>query len=238
MKVHNLMEDVVTKLVNKLYAQAKKENAPWLTCDCEHCKIDTICYVLNRFPSKYVVSGRGITHSAETLNDKQILADVETVAIEGMKVVNSTKRPFHKDISKADNTVQEKPAFNFATITGTLLDGSTFEPITGATFTLSCDGKIAEMIDSTFSNPYVNCQQTKGVYCFWMKSLPAEKANETRTFQMKLEITAQGYTPITHHFEITLKSDTSIHSELDSNFTIKLKDMVMFREDIVNEMDF
>ena len=76
MKVHNLMEDVVSKLVDKLYDQAKKDKAPWLTCDCENCRIDSISYVLNRITPKYIVSDRGVTHSLEILNDKQLLADI------------------------------------------------------------------------------------------------------------------------------------------------------------------
>lgn len=240
MKVHNLMEDLVSKLVEKLYAQAKKEKSTWLTCDCENCRIDTLSYVLNRIPAKYVVSGRGITHSSEYLNDKQLLADIERIALEGMKIVNSTKRPFHKkNVKPVELPLDiEYPAFNFSTITGTLLDGSTFEPLSGATISLYCDGELAEMIDSTFNNPYTTCPQTKGAYCFWLKSLPAEKADVIKTFKMKLEITAPGYAPLTHHFEINLKSDKTIHSELDSNYSIKIKDLVMFKEDIINEMDF
>lgn len=239
MKVHNLMEDVVSKLVDKLYDQAKKDKAPWLTCDCENCRIDSISYVLNRITPKYIVSDRGVTHSLEILNDKQLLADIETIALEGIKIVNSSKRPFHKEKTIKESAQRlEEPSFNFSTITGVLLDGSTFEPITGATLTLYCDGIKSEMIDHTFHNPYKLVRQTKGTYCFWMKSLPAEKAGIIQTFQMKIEVEAPGYTPVVHHFEVTLKSDECVHSELDSNYSIKLKDLVLFKDDIVNDMDF
>jgi len=239
MNVHNLMEDIVSKSVDKLYEQAKKNKLAWLTCDCENCRTDTLSYVLNRVPAKYIVSGRGVTHSSETLDDKQLLADVETITLEGMRIVSSTKRPYHKSTIKQATTEEiEVPAFNFPTITGTVLDGSTFEPLTGTTLTLTYDGKIVDMIDYTFSNPYKICKQTKGAFCFWMKSIPAEKAEITKTFQLILEVEAPGYTPLKHHFEITLKSDNSIHSTLDSNYSIKIKDFVLFKDDIVNEMDF
>jgi len=238
MNVHNLMEDIVSKEVNILYNQSVEKNVPWLTCDCENCRIDTISYVLNRVPAKYVVSGRGITHSTETFNDKQLAADVQTIALEGMKIVSSTKRPFHKATKPEAKPAKDTPAFNFPTITGTVLDGSTFEPLTGARLELTCNGEVSEMIDHTFSNPYELCKQAKGVFCFWPKSITTKKANVTKTFQMKLEVTAPEYTPLTHYFEITLKSDGKIQSTLDSNYSIKIKEFVLFKEDIVNEMDF
>ena len=67
MNVHNLMEDVVIKAVNTLYDKVKAEKVAWLTCDCENCRLDTVSYVLNRIPPKYVVSGRGVTHNVEYL---------------------------------------------------------------------------------------------------------------------------------------------------------------------------
>ena len=86
MNVHNIMEELVTKRVNDLYDQVKDLKAPWFTCDCEHCRIDTISYVLNRIPPKYVVSGRGLTHSI-TNEAPQLKADIDALGIEGMHAV-------------------------------------------------------------------------------------------------------------------------------------------------------
>lgn len=239
MNVHNIMEDIVTKAVTKLYDNTKADDIAWLTCDCENCRLDTISYVLNRVPAKYIVSGRGVTHSVETFDDKQLLADVETIALEGMKIVNSTKRPFHTSTIKPKTKKEmETPSYNFPTITGTVLDGSTFEPLEGANLKIFCNGKEAEMIDYTFSNPLTICKQAKGNFSFWIKSAKTRKADTTKTFQIKIEVTAPGYTPLTHHFEIPLISDATVHSTLDSNYSIRIKDFVLFKEDIVNEMDF
>ena len=100
MNVHNLMEDTVTKAVNALYDRVKADNIPWLTCDCENCRLDTVSYVLNRIPPKYVVSGRGVTHNVEYLASSQLQADVDSLALEGMRTVSSTKRPFHSENRK------------------------------------------------------------------------------------------------------------------------------------------
>ena len=177
MNVHNLMEDVVIKAVNTLYDRVKGENVAWLTCDCENCRLDTVSYVLNRIPPKYVVSGRGVTHNAEYLASSQLQADVDSLALEGMRTVSSTKRPFHTE-NRIDCTIQGSgskaaPAFNFFTFMGVVLDGNTFEPVPEAKITLKMDGKLAEMVDKTWNNPYNLVPSTKGVYSFWVKSIPA-----------------------------------------------------------------
>jgi len=238
MNVHNIMEDLVQKSVNKFYDQVKDAKAPWLSCDCENCCLDTISYVHNRVPPKYVVSGRGLTHSSDTLNDHQLKADMEALILEGMRIVSSTKRPFHNSDRK-DCTIKttDTPAFNFSTITGTILDGSTFEPVTDATVLLKVNGKQAEMIDKTWSNPYKTCKSTRGAYNFWVKPEQTIKSGTKKTFKMQLEITAPGYSPINFHFELPVTSEANSRSEVDSTFTLKLKDLVIFKEGIENEMD-
>ena len=52
MNLHNLMEEKVVKHVNELYDQMKDQKISWLSCDCEHCRLDTASYVLNRIPPK------------------------------------------------------------------------------------------------------------------------------------------------------------------------------------------
>ena len=147
MNVHNLMEDIVIKAVNTLYDRVKGENVAWLTCDCENCRLDTVSYVLNRIPPKYVVSGRGVTHNVEYLASSQLQADIDSLALEGMRTVSATKRPFHNEPRKPVDNKPKHPAFNFFTFMGTVLDGNTFEPISDATVTLKMDGKLAEMYD-------------------------------------------------------------------------------------------
>lgn len=231
MNVHNIMEDVVEKYVDNLYSQAKKDKLTWLTCDCENCRLDTVSYVLNRVKPKYVVSGRGVNHSLDNWDDHQAMADVEELAIQGMRIVNSTKRPFHTK-AREDCVVQkvEEPTFNFPIITGTILDGGNFEPIANANVLLKFNGKEAEMVDKTWTNPYITCKSTCGSYTFWIKSIPAKKSGMDKIFNMAIEVTAEGYEPVIYHFELPVVSDEKARIELNSNFTITIQNLVLFRK--------
>ena len=233
MNVHNLMEDIVNKAVNNLYDRVKAENTTWLTCDCENCRLDTVSYVLNRLPPKYVVSGRGVTHNVEYLASSQLQADVDSLSLEGMRTVSATKRPFHAE-NRKDCEIQKeaksKPAFNFFTFTGSVLDGNTFEPVSDAQITLKMNGKLAEMVDKTWSNPYNLVRSTKGVYSFWVKSVPAKKSGQREYFTFSLEIKAEGYSDMVHHFEVPIMSEDEVRSTLDSTYTLKIKDLVIFKK--------
>ena len=236
MNVHNIMEDVVIKAVNNMYDRVKGEGVAWLTCDCENCRLDTVSYVLNRIPPKYVVSGRGVTHNVEYLASSQLLADIDSLSLEGMRTVSSTKRPFHAEnrddcvIQGNNKKAKTKPAFNFFTFMGIVLDGNTFEPVSNAKITLKIDGKLAEMVDKTWSNPYNLVPSTKGVYSFWVKSIPAKKSGERAYFKFSIEIEAEGYSESVYHFEVPIMSEDSVRLTLDSTYTLKMKDLVIFKK--------
>ena len=120
MNVHNIMEDIVKKNVDDLYEQVKKDGCKWLSCDCMNCRLDTVCYVLNRIPPKYVVSGRGVTHSSSDIGNLQLKADIDQLSLEGMRTVSATKRPFHlNERNECNPQPVMTPSFNFSTISGT-----------------------------------------------------------------------------------------------------------------------
>ena len=79
MTIHNLMEDFVYNEVNKAFEAAKDKNEPWFTCNCMQCRLDTVCYVLNRIKPRYTASGRGMAHffKLDKLEKNQLLADIE-----------------------------------------------------------------------------------------------------------------------------------------------------------------
>lgn len=236
MNVHNMMEDLVTAEVNALYEQVKKSSAPWLTCDCKNCRLDTISYVLNRIPPRYVVSGRGVTHSNEIFADHQLIADISAVAMDGMRVISSTKRPFHSlPREECEVHLEENPSFNFPTFTGTLLDGSTFEPISGAKILLKLDGKPVDMVDMTWANPTQTFQSTKGAFTFWARPIPAEKSGESRKFEFEVEIDAEGYEKSYHYFDVPIISDPSTKTELNTACSIKIRDVVLFKREVFEE---
>ena len=236
MNVHNMMEDLVAAEINALYDQVKKAKSPWLTCDCKNCRLDTISYVLNRIPPRYVVSGRGVTHSNEIFADHQLIADISAVAMDGIRIISSTKRPFHSlPREECEVQLEENPSFNFPTFTGTILDGNTFEPISGAKVLLKLDGKEVEMVDMTWANPTQTFQSTRGAFTFWARSLPAEKAGESRKFEFELEIEAEGYEKSYHYFDVPIISDSATKTELNTACSIKIRDLVIFKRNFYEE---
>ena len=166
------------------------------------------------------------------------MADVNALILEGMRTVSSTKRPFHGN-DRRENTViaDDKPSFNFPTFTGTILDGSTFEPITGAIVTIKMDGKNVEMIDKTWSNPYTTCKSTKGTFSFWAKPITAQKEGEQQRFVFTFEISAQGYTSTVYNIGVPVISEAASRKEIDSTYFLKLKDFILFKEGIENPME-
>ena len=236
MNVHNMMEDLVTAEVEKLYDQVKKEGSPWLTCDCKNCRLDTISYVLNRLPPKYVVSGRGVTHSNDIFENHQLLADISALAMEGLRIISTTKRPFHT-LSREDCVVQKQtePSFNFPTFTGSILDGNTFEPIYGATVLLKLNGQSAEMVDMTWNNPTQTFQSTKGTFSFWVKTIPAEASNINKKFEFEIEVEAKGYEKTFQYFEVPITSEERANTELNTACSIKIRDIVLFRREFADE---
>jgi competence protein ComFB len=231
------MEDVVIHTVNELYDVIKGQDTNWLTCDCENCRLDTTSYVLNRVPAKYIVSGRGITHASDLMDNLQIKADVEALALEGMRIVSDSKRPFHLAGKPAPAEVQPIPSFNFPTFTGTVIDGGSFEPVPGAELLLKYEGEPAEMVDKSWSNPVTTVKSTRGAYSFWVKPIPAEKAGITKKFNFAIEVTADGYEPRTYHFVFPMVSEESTRSEVDSTISFKLKDLVIFKDFMINPME-
>lgn len=232
--VHNIMEEVVTEYVNNLYDEVKSQNAVWLTCDCESCRLDTICYVLNRIPSRYVIGSRGVTHNSKIMGDnRQITIDIEKLCIEGMRLVNTAKRPYHKNgLKRAGAAVEVSSAeFNFPTFVGNVYDGTTFEPLSGATAKLTLDGETVEMVDSTWQNPCNTFEATKGSYSFWMAPQEAVADGMNKKFNFSVEITCPGYVPVTYSFTVPLTSEKIETVELNSTYSVKIQDIFMFKED-------
>lgn len=237
LQVHNLMEEQVIARINELYDQVKEMNPSWLTCDCENCRIDTVNFVLNRIPPKYVVSGRGVTHNSALLNDTQLKADIDALGIEGIRLVSAAKRPYHNAAHKIEKNVSHGPVFNFPTFIGNIFDGATFEPLNGAKILLKQDNEQAQMMDISWANPTQTFAATKGSYTFWVKPVIANADKESKEFHFSLEVTAAGYSPITYSFDVPLVSDSNNHQELNSTYSLKIQDLFLFRADIENPME-
>lgn len=240
MKVHNVMEEYVEDKVNIFYNKLLDEKVSWLTCDCDTCRSDTLGYVLNRIPPRYVVSSRGVTHNYEFIKNSQLNADVDTLISQGVHKINSVQRPYHAPNRKILNTPTRLliPSFNFPVIAGKIYDGTTFEPLPDVTMTLkNTDGDLTEMFDSTWENPYTTRKVADCTYTFWIRPLSAEKEGENKTFHFVLEASLDGYSPVMYGFDVPIVSEKDRRENLSSSYSLKIPDLFMFRTDEENSME-
>ena len=228
------MEEYVEERVNSLYEQLKGKNKPgWLTCDCDRCKMDSTAYVLNKVKPYYIVSGRGVVYSEQELINHQLKADVDALVLEAIRTVASTQRPNHEIMSYIDKSYDksvEVPSFNFPIISGSVLNGSTFEPLTDAEIILYDEKGVALMQDSSFLNPTKTFNSTKGSYTFWPQAIKAEKEGITKAFHFIVEAKAEGFSSLQTCFDINVTSEEKKAIDFTSNLSIKVKDLILFKK--------
>jgi len=227
MNIHNILEDEVILSVNRTFDNLKEVKPDWFTCECEQCRLDTAAYVLNKLSPKYIVSGRGLTHVLSE-NESQSSIDVDALIMEGLKKVLAHARPFHAS-EAADKA--SGPVFNFPLFIGTVCNGLTFEPVSDSVLTLSKDGIPCEMIDHTWTNPTTLTSHTKGKYTFWVKPEPVESPDETKCFQFKLEINAEGFESTVYTFDLTLTASETAVYEPNTINSLKIENLYLFEAD-------
>lgn len=235
MNVHNIMEEKVFQRVNHIYDQIANGQTSWLICTCDHCRLDTASYVLNRIPPKYIVSGRGVVHAVVD-DDSQLKADIDALIMEGIRAVSSARRPYHdKSVPKMD--MQEGPVFNFPTFIGNIYDGNSFEPLKNAVITLKKDGKEAVMIDYTWQNPCTTNQRTKGAFSFWVAPEKADESGKQEQFQFTLSIECPGYDNLEYAFSVPVVSEADARLAPSSTYSLTLQDLFLFPTGSGTEMD-
>lgn len=235
MNVHNIMEEKVFQRVDHIYDQITNGQTSWLICTCDHCRLDTASYVLNRIPPKYIVSGRGIVHAVVD-DDSQLKADIDALIIEGIRAVSSARRPYHdKSVSKPD--MHAGPVFNFPTFIGTVYDGNTFTPLKDATITLMKEGTVCPMIDYTWQNPCSTNQRTKGAFSFWAKPEKAEAEGTQKQYSFSLSIECPGYDKLEYAFTVPVVSEGEARIAPSSTYALTLQDLFLFPTGTENAMD-
>jgi competence protein ComFB len=237
MNVHNIMEEYVESQVKRMYDQLVKDKPAWLICETEDSCPDVACYVLNRIPPRYIVSGRGIVHNTDLLDNTQLRADIDALALEGIRLINTVRRPYYKNIKQPSDVHLPQPSFNFPVFIGTVFDGSTFEPLPEAAITLKYGDLVVDMIDKTWSNPCNTYKSTRGTYSFWVKPFKADKSDISRHFNFTVEVSAQGYSPVSYAFNIPLVSDSDSKIEMNTSYSLKIQDLFLFRSEIHNPME-
>ena len=201
--------------------------AAWFTCSCQQCRIDTMCYVLNKLQPKYIASSRGVAYTQrETLSDQQVSVDIDKIIIDGMKQVLSAKRPHFSSSSKEN--LKNEAYFNFPTIIGKVLNGTTFEPIYDINVELLNKKKPIQMMDESWHNPYKIVSYTPGTYTFWPHSMPSDKKGESCLIQLEIKITVPNFETISHFFDLQLKSETINNSTFNAENVYKIQDLYLF----------
>jgi len=233
MNVHNMMEELVFSHVNDLFDHAKTGGADWITCTCDQCRLDTICYVLNRLPPKYIKSGRGLAHTQfeESIDRAQLQADITHIAIEGMRQVLSSKRPH----LGSPETLPEAPVFNFPTIVGRVLNGNNFEPVSGISVQLFMDGQPAASIDPSWENPCKISDHAPGTYTFWVLPVSAKSEQEKRVFNFEVRSLVPSFEEVHHYFELEIESEPVLRTAYNAEHSFNVPDVLLFPLD--DELD-
>jgi competence protein ComFB len=228
MKPRNLMEDIVIEKVNEIFDEENISRREGL-CRCYQCRMDVACYVLNRISPMYMTSSRGLAHlRTEYQNNLQKAADLVSLIKDGIQQVFETQRPHYDSSCEPASELGEGPVYNFPTIMGRILNGNTFEPMTGIKVDLLSKGNPVTMLDKSWQNPYLLIEQTAGTYLFWPYPVSAESLKESRVFEFEIYIDEKGYDELHHFFEMELTPEEKVNDVLHMEKTYKVEDIYLF----------
>ena len=232
MEIHNVSEDIVFSSVENIFRTIKNEGNKEGLCLCDQCKLDTVCYTLNRINPRYIVSNRGMTRIEQDWAGKQqIEADIATLVYKGLRLVNHNQRPTcpHNDAATADKTSSE-PTYSIPTIIGRLFDGETFAPLSGVTVELRSKGELIPMRNQNWQNPFTLIANTPGTFTFWPAPVPADTIGSRRIFEYSLKVESSQYEALTHFFKVPAVSNIqAAHTSFSLDRTFKLPDLYLFR---------
>jgi len=228
MELHNISEDIVFEAVQKIFGLIEKEGNQEELCLCDQCKMDTICYILNRVEARYIISSRGINHlEREWAWRQQMEADVATLAYKGLRLVNHKQRRTHSSGAQEEKKAHRGPVFDIPTIMGKLFDGKTFEPLDGVKVELWSDDELVPMRNKNWQNPFILVPNTPGTYTFWPAPVCADEAATNRLFNYTLKVEDPRYETMLHSFKIPAVSDQPPVSH-SSGKPFKIPDIYLF----------
>ncbi len=230
MKIHNLMEDIVMEKVQEIYEEESLRMKEKGYCLCRQCRMDVACYVLNRVPSRYATSARGLAHLRyEYQNNMQKMADLVRNINDGIKQVSAFRRPNYDHLPEEQFPSPDPPLFNFPTIMGRLLNGKTFEPMADIDIHLRQQGEPVGMIDPGWMNPFHIVDETQGNFLFWPypKQTGKENKREVFDFELVVEETEQ-YDELYHYFSLELESENFFIDSVHLQRSTKIPDLYLF----------
>jgi competence protein ComFB len=227
MRFHNTNEEVVFAKVDAIFDFIKHTGNPDNISFSEQCRVDTICYVLNRVKPCYVISNRGVARVGQEMFDsQQIDADIDSLVYEAIKRVSRNMRPGSEQANV--DAVDDSPVFNIPTILGRLLNGINFAPMTDVTLELRCNGELVPMIDRNWQNPYRIVPNTAGMFTFWPSPVAAPAKGVSRIFDFLLTADSAGFESAQHFFEVPVLSDVRWNNAFSREKTVKLPEIYMF----------
>lgn len=226
MEIHNLMEDEVFRRVNEICDEEEKRGSN-AYCTSRACRLDAVCYVLNRLPPRYVTSGRGLAHVEQDISsDTQLAVDITKLAHEALKRIAAVRRSYYDE--DAGEPQIKGPCYNFPAITGRILNGVSFEPVDGAEVLLLRDGDPVDMYDSRWQNPYTLAAHTYGTYSFWPRPIAASDSGERASFEFQIAATAEGFEKLDHFFTVELVADETAAAAMRIGGDHHLPDLYLF----------
>ena len=230
MDIHNANEDIVFGAVQKIFDEIQNNGNPDNFCLCYQCRIDTICYTLNRIEPHYIVSNRGFTRlDRASLKSQQMEADITSLIYKGLRLVNHNQRPTapHDGTNHHPHRVNH-PLFDIPTIAGRIFNGISFEPIVGVDVSLYCEGELIKMRNTNWQNPYTMIASTPGAYSFWPQPIVADAPDIAREFQFSLKVKSADFEPLHHFFNVSSTSKFHTAHSYALNRTFKLPDLYIF----------
>jgi len=231
MELHNTMEDIVVARVNEIFEAIDKGDSAQRYCTCKQCRLDIICYTLNRVRPHYIQSNRGVSRvQTETVERQQQVADVTAMIHEGFRQVNHNQRPNCVHIPGDSGSGREKsiPVFNIPVIMGRLFNGNNFAPVSDVYVELMCNGELVAMKDNNWQNPYRIVPSTEGAFSFWPAAVKAASPDEPKVFEYAIRVAAQEFETLNHFFKVPLTSEIQTASSFTLKRTFKLSYLYMF----------
>jgi competence protein ComFB len=225
-----MAEDWVIARVNSVCDSFEKDNPDGSICTCDQCRQDTVCYVLNRTTPHYVDSHRGVTRAnQESFTAQQNRVDLTALVYEGIKLVSHNQRVYanHDRNKHGESGKSNTPVFNIPAIIGRVFNGLNFSPIADSVVKLFQNGKLVEMKDSNWQNPYKLIPDTGGAFTFWPGSLPARESGIRETFRYMIKVSGGNLEELHYAFTIPVTSEPGSSSFSLEN-TYKLPDLYLF----------
>lgn len=178
MPIRNLMEDIVSAIVDEVFADRYNEISDK---KARVFKGDIITYVLNKIPPRYYTSERGILHNKlESQIRFQEKSDILMLTYEAIDTVR-----FRRDSELlTDVNGEEIKKHFFPHILGEVLEATAFSVIPDVEVTLLFQDMPAEMIDPEWKNPYFTNKATRGFFHFWPVLDDPENKIKKRKFNL------------------------------------------------------